>query len=152
MIVILGFVLMPKTYFDHEKLGVYQRALQFVAFAHPLVAELPAKFSARDQLERAPTSILLNLAEGNGKRAKVDRCRYLGIARGSALEWAACLDILVLKQPLDPTKAAEGKDLLVAIVSMLMGLLDVFGAQLHEEPAPDGARADSNIPAEQDHD
>ncbi len=152
MIVILGFMLMSKIYFDHEKLRVYQRALQFVAFVHPIVAELPAKLSARDQLERAPTSILLNLAEGNGKRAKVDRCRYLGIASGSALECAACLDILVLKRHLDPTKAAEGKDLLVAIVSMLMGLLDVFGAQLHEEPAPDGARADSNIPAEQDHD
>lgn len=113
-------MLLSKTYFDHEKLREYQRALQFVAFAHPIVAELPAKLSVRNQLERASTSILLN--------------------------------ILVPKKHLDPTKAAEGKDLLVAIVSMLMGPLDVFGAQLHEDPEPYGARADSKIPAEQDHD
>lgn len=143
---------MSKTYFDHEKLRVYQSALQFVAFVHPIVAELPGKLSARDQLERASTSILLNIAEGNGKRSKVDRCRYLDIARGSALECAACLDILVLKQHLDPIKATEGKDLLVAIVSMLMGLLDVFGAQLNEEPAPYGAPSDSSISAEHDRD
>lgn len=126
---------MSKTAFDHEKLRVYQEALRFVAFADSVVAELPSKLSAKDQLERAATSIVLNIAEGNGKRSHTDRCRYLDIARGSALECAACLDVLVVKKQLPPERAAEGKGLLIAVVSMLVGLLDAFGAEFHEEAA-----------------
>jgi len=119
--------------FDHEKLRVYQEALRFGAFADAVLTELPAKLAARDQLDRASTSILLNIAEGNGKRSKVDRCRYLDIARGDALECAACLDLLVIKKLLVPERAAEGKTLLVGIVSMLVGLLDTFGGAVNEE-------------------
>jgi four helix bundle protein len=138
---------MPSSAFDHEKLRVYQSALRFAAFADQAIADLPAKVSAKDQLERASTSIVLNIAEGNGKRSHVDRCRYLDIARGSALECAACLDVLVIKKLVPIEKAAEGKELLVAIVSMLIGLLDAFGAKLKDceqspyEPASDSALA-----------
>jgi hypothetical protein len=52
------------TQFDHERLKVYQEALRFIAWASPIIEELPAKLSARDQLDRASTSIALNLAEG----------------------------------------------------------------------------------------
>jgi four helix bundle protein len=147
---------MPKVHFDHEKLRVYQSALQFVAFAHAIIAELPPKLAARDQLERASTSILLNIAEGNGKRSKVDRCRYLDIARGSALECAACLDVLLTKNHLDEAKADAGKEMLVAIVSMLMGLLDTFGGLLREEAGtyavPPGTAAAIRPTLEQEHD
>lgn len=124
---------MTKIYFDHEKLRVYQEALRFVAFAGGVISELPPKVAARDQLDRASTSIVLNIAEGNGKRSKVDRCRYLDISRGSALESAACLDVLVVKRLLDASRAAEGKEILVGIVSMLVGLLETFGGLVHED-------------------
>src|SRR4051812_46672140 len=124
---------MTTPHFDHEKLRVYQDALKFVAFADGVLSEIPTKLAARDQLDRASTSIVLNIAEGNGKRSKIDRCRYLDIARGSALECAACLDVLVIKKHLDRQRAEEGKEILVAVVSMVMGLLDTFGAQVHED-------------------
>lgn len=133
---------MSKIYFDHEKLRVYQDALRFVAFADPILGAIPAKLSARDQLDRASTSIVLNIAEGNGKRSRPDRCRYLDIARGSALECAACLDVLVVKKHLEATLAAEGKEVLVGVVSMLVGLLETFGGQVHEEQAPYGEAAE----------
>ena len=126
---------MSKIFFDHEKLRVYQDSLRFVAFADPIITELPAKLAARDQLDRASTSVVLNIAEGNGKRSRVDRCRYLAISRGSALECAACRDVLVVKRHLDSSQAAEGKEILVGVVSMLVGLLATFGAQVHEDPA-----------------
>jgi four helix bundle protein len=132
---------MSKTYFDHEKLRVYQEALRFVTYTDPIIAGLPAKLAARDQLDRASTSIVLNIAEGNGKRSRVDRCRYLDIARGSALECAACFDVLVVKQRLDSVRAAEGKEILVGVVSMLVGLLETFGGMVHEEQAPYGFAA-----------
>lgn len=124
---------MSRIYFDHEKLRVYQDALRFVAFIDPVVTELSAKLAARDQLDRASTSIVLNIAEGNGKRSHPDRCRYLTIARGSALECAACLDVLVVKKQLDVARAAEGKELLVGVVSMLIGLLETFGGMVGED-------------------
>jgi hypothetical protein len=79
--------------FDHERLKAYQADLRFVAWAGPIIENLPPKLSARDQLDRASTSIPLNLAEGNGKRSYPDRCRYFDLARGSARAhlslWAA---------------------------------------------------------------
>jgi four helix bundle protein len=130
---------MSKACFDHEKLRVYQDALRFVAFADEILSQLPAKLSARDQLDRASTSIVLNIAEGNGKRSHNDRCRFLDIARGSALECAACLDILTVRKFIEPAQAADGKTMLIAVVSMLVGLLEAFGGGVHEEPAPYGA-------------
>ena len=123
---------MGKTYFDHEKLRAYREAVRFVGFADAIIEALPSKLAARDQLDRAATSIVLNIAEGNGKRSHVDRCRFLDIARGSALECSACLDVLVEKKQLTNERSAEGKEILVGIVSMLVGLLSTFGAQLEE--------------------
>src|SRR6266571_3398803 len=40
------------------------------------------------QLDRASTSVSLNIAEGNGKFTSPDRCRFFDNARGSALESA----------------------------------------------------------------
>ena len=124
---------MTKVHFDHEKLRVYQEALRFITFANSVIDVTPAKIAARDQLDRAATSIALNIAEGNGKRSHPDRCRFFDMARGSALECAACLDILVLKQHLDPARASEGKEILSGIVSMLVGLLGTFGGFVRED-------------------
>lgn len=121
--------------FDHEKLRAYQGALQFVAFVGPIIEELPAKLAARDQPDRASTSIVLNLAEGNGKRSRTDRCRYLDIARGSALESAASLDVLAARKAISASVAAEGKEMLVGIVSMIAGLIARFSGEANEEPA-----------------
>src|SRR4051812_49746145 len=104
--------------FDHERLRAYQEALRFVAFAGRIIEELPAKLAARDQLDRASTSIVLNLAEGNGKRSHAERCRYFDTARGSGVECAACLDVLVARQKLAQTEAEIGKLILIEVVSM----------------------------------
>jgi four helix bundle protein len=121
------------TPFDHEKLRAYQDAVRFVTWMGPLIERLPAKLAARDQLDRASTSIVLNLAEGNGKRSHPDRCRYFDIARGSVLECAACLDVLVARKHIDAAEAAAGKDLLVGLVSMIAGLIARFSNDVHEE-------------------
>jgi four helix bundle protein len=124
--------------FDHERLKVYQEALRFIAFAGPIIDELPAKLSARDQLDRASTSIALNLAEGNGKRSRPDRCRYFDIARGSGVECAACLDVLVARQTLPRETAEQAKAILIEVVSMTAGLIARFSNGVQEEPAPYG--------------
>ena len=123
-----------KVPFDHEKLDVYQAAIRFAAWAGDLLETLPKSLAAYDQLDRASTSIALNIAEGNGKYTAPDRCRFFDIARGSALECAACLDVLVAKKKL--VCAEQGKELLVPVVSMLVGLIrSTSSERVHEEPA-----------------
>lgn len=117
----LGTVAVMKTNFDHEKLNVYQDAIRFVVWSDSLLESISRTLAVHDQLDRAATSIALNIAEGNGKYTAADRCRFFDIARGSALECAACLDVLVAKKKL--MDAAPGKAILVGIVSMLVGLI-----------------------------
>jgi four helix bundle protein len=107
--------------FDHEKLDVYVRAIELVAWTAQVIDGPLAKCSrsAVKHLDRASTSIALNIAEGNGKRSLADRCRYLDIARGSALESAACLDVLVACRAVSHAEIAAGKAILVRIVAML---------------------------------
>ena len=109
--------------FDHEKLNVYQASIQFVAWSSDLLVDIPKNSSIHSQFDRASTSIPLNLAEGNGKYTPADRCRFFDNARGSALECAACLDVLVAKTITAPSVAFCGKGKLHEIVSMLVGLI-----------------------------
>ena len=119
--------------FDHEKLQVYQDSLAFVTWLEALLQKVPKTFSARDQLDRASTSIALNLAEGNGKFTSPDRCRFFDIARGSALECAAGLDVLVAKGICTQEQIEPGKERLKRIVSMLVGLIKSNSTyRLHE--------------------
>ena len=127
--------------FDHERLKAYQRALQFAAWVGTIIEQLPNKLTAKDQLDRASTSVVLNLAEGNGKRSYPDRCRYFDLARGSAVESAACLDVLIARKILSPTVASEGKIILHEVVSMTAGLVARFSTQglVQEDQMPYGA-------------
>ena len=112
-----------RTYFDHEKLTMYQEAIRFVAWVSDLLETVPKSIAAHNQLDRASTSIPLNIAEGNGKFTPPDRCRFFDISKGSALESASCLDVLFSKKVISQEKANEGKDILRPIVSMLIGLI-----------------------------
>ena len=112
-----------KFYFDHEKLNVYQKALSFIVWLEQILNVIEKKHSVYNQLDRASTSIVLNIAEGNGKYSSKDRCKYFDISRGSSLECASGIDILVIKGLLSIEKGNEGKAMLNEIVSMLVGLI-----------------------------
>ena len=119
---------------DHEKLEVYQASLVFIAWLEPILQRLSKSISVTDQLDRASTSIPLNIAEGNGKFTGADRCRHFDNARGSALESAAALDVLVAKGRCAEEEVLPGKDRLASIVAMLVGLIKASSDyRLHEE-------------------
>ena len=119
--------------FDHEKLKVYQSGIAFITWSTDLLTQVEARAAVKDHLDRASTSVALNIAEGNGKFAIKDRCRFLDFARGSALECAACLDVLVAKRLIDREKIHSGKEQLLEIVSMLIGLVNSLSARIHED-------------------
>src|SRR6202162_3442649 len=98
-----------KIYFDHEKLDVYREAILFCGWVGEVLATITARAAVKDQLDRASTSIPLNIAEGNGKFSDGDRARFLEIARGSALECAACLDVLVARKLISTERIVPAK-------------------------------------------
>jgi four helix bundle protein len=105
---------------DHERLDVYQAAIQFLALAHRILAHLPRGHATiADQLQRAVLSIPVNIGEGTGKRSPKDRARFYEYSRGSAMECGALFDALRIMELIDEETHAKGKELLVRIVSML---------------------------------
>src|SRR5436190_23035866 len=123
----------PPLYFDREKLDVYRNSIAFCAWVGDFLPSVTQKTSAKDQLDRASTSIPLNIAEGNGKFSVKDRARFLEMARGSALECAAALDVLVARKLATVEQVENAKENLVRIVQMLMGMLRRFSDFLREE-------------------
>jgi four helix bundle protein len=123
-------------WFDHEKLEVYKEAIAFVGWLSDLIETTPKLGEVRDQIERAATSIALNIAEGNGKYAPKDRCRFFDIAHGSALECAAALDVLVAKRKLTVEQIRPGKQRLQLVVRMLVGLIKRNSTREYEKGSP----------------
>lgn len=108
---------------DHERLDVYSIALDFIVFANEIIESLPrGRSHLADQLTRASTSIVLNLAEGAGKLSKPDKRRYYLTARGSATESAALLDVCLRLKLLGEAEHRTGKAMIVRVVSMLIKL------------------------------
>jgi len=142
-----------KIHFDHEKLDVYRESIAFCGWVGEFLSAISAKAAAKDQLDRASTSIPLNIAEGNGKFSTRDRARFFEVARGSALECAACLDVLFVRNLASEEQVVTAKERLARIVQMLVGLLRRFSERadvLHEEePAYPNER---DYEHEQEHD
>ena len=109
--------------FAHEKLDVYNFALDFLVLADELVEHLPrGRGHLADQLSRASTSIVLNLAEGAGKFSKPDNRRYYMIAVGSTTECAAILDVCLRMNLVLSAPHSVGKVMLERIAAMLVKL------------------------------
>ena len=125
---------------DHERLIVYQRALTFISWSSVLNKEIGPSGDVRNQLDRASTSVPLNIAEGNGKFSIRDRIKYLDIAYGSALECSACLDVMVAKSAAAPGRVAEGKQIIEEIVNRLVRLRESIAAREVEERSSNRVR------------
>ena len=112
---------LPAPTLDHERLEVYGRALEFHALACTLVPRRGFR-AVRDQLERASLGVVLCIAEGAGRTSGPDKSRFYEMARGSAAESAAVLDVLRVRGLLDPGAHHRARLLAVRVVQMLSRL------------------------------
>jgi four helix bundle protein len=108
-----------------QRLEVYQRSIEFLVHALEVIAVLPSKGHAEiaDQLRRAAQSQPLNIAEGAGRTSRPDVAKHYTIARGSAMECAAVLDVLKAQGTIKPHHDERGIDLLTSIVAMLTKMI-----------------------------
>lgn len=108
---------------DHTKLDVYHRALELLDHVDQIYEALPrGRAHLKDQLDRAATSVVLNIAEGAGEFCKDEKQRFYRIARRSATETAAVLDILERRKSVPAAIIQPARDLVVRVVSMLVRL------------------------------
>ncbi len=116
--------------FDHQKLDVYHRALEALGLCDQICEHLPrGRAHVRDQIDRAASSIVANVADG--VRANSNRKR-----RRASIGWRvarrseegrrydrAWLDIIALRGDAPEPLVKKGLQLLEQVVSMLVGLI-----------------------------
>jgi len=108
----------------HEKLECYRQAILLAEDLSKEVAKWPKGFGyLSDQLRRAMASVILNIAEGNARNSDKERRRFFEIARASAAEVSACVDLSRAFGLTTPVDSIALKSRLEAISKMLWGLM-----------------------------
>jgi four helix bundle protein len=108
--------------FPHERLDAYRLSLEFVRWFHALPGG--AKLSSRllRQADKAGTSVVLNIAEGNGRYEAGDRRNLFEVAEASVVRVGTYLELCSRTGEVEPDQKDRALDLLTRIASMLRGL------------------------------
>ena len=106
--------------FYHHRLKAYVLSLETAKRVPSLTRNYPYYLS--DQLKRAISSIILNIAEGNGRIGPKDRKRFFNIAVASAKESASAFDIAFAYRLISEIDYHQMQDSLLQIVKMLSKL------------------------------
>ncbi len=109
--------------FYHDRLIAYQAAIRYVAHAAGIIPTIePLYAHLRSQLGRAATSIALNIGEGAHEFQHKEKQRFYRIARRSAGECAAIMDVLETLGYPQGEALGEGRAMLDEIVAMLTAM------------------------------
>ena len=109
--------------FDYERLDVYQAAIEIITLVEKLTQKRPkGKAHLADQLQRAASSVVLNISEGAGEFSANEKVRFYRMARRSATECASIIDIYKQLSLSSEQALAELRHLLLRVVSMLSKL------------------------------
>lgn len=104
----------------HERLDVFAVSIGLVEHVRKLTVPRGCT-PALEQLRRASASVALNIAEACGKEGR-DRQRFFRIARGSALESAAALRVLLAMGAVSHEQHESGRTLCERTYAMLTRL------------------------------
>ncbi len=92
----------------HNRFIAFDVALEFAGRIRPVLDVLRRRDrSLEDQLRRATASVILNLAEGDGKSSLRDQARFFEIARGSCREARAALKLAATWGYIDDRQVTE---------------------------------------------
>jgi four helix bundle protein len=108
--------------FAHERLEVYQLSLQFVGWFHAQPAGAALSSRLFRQLDKLGTSVVLNIAEGNGRYQEADQRTFLDTAGAATAKAAAYLDLCCRSGELDQGQRDRGIELLGRVALMLRAL------------------------------
>ena len=108
--------------FAHERLEAYQRSLQLVEWFHALPggAELSSRWFR--QIDKAVTSVILNIAEGNGRRIEADHRQFLELAESSVMKVNTYIQLCQRTEDIEAEAAQRGLVLLDGVALLVRGL------------------------------
>ncbi len=128
--------------FKFEKLEVWQLALEYIDLIGEIANQLPRseEYNLKSQINRAATSVALNIAEGSTGQTDTEQARFLGLAIRSLLETVACQHIISRRNLLQDTALLrraykEAEQLTAKLHSMRKAILPAQ-TWLREEPGP----------------
>lgn len=104
--------------FHHEGLDVYRSGLSFVEWLEDQIA-VQAPNRLWRQVDDCSTSMVLNIAEGNGRYSYLDHRRFLHTAHSALVKTAAYLDLCFVKGLNPQGTDITGKQVLDRIAAML---------------------------------
>ena len=121
------------SFFDFESLELYKKSLDFTDFVYDLIIRFPKeeRFGLGSQLNRAATSISLNIAEGYGESIPLS-LRYLRIVRGSIRECLACSTIAFRRNYIDEQKYMESRTYLTELSKLAAGYKKFLNRKLNK--------------------
>jgi len=109
-------------FFDHETLDVYRVALEFNGWIEREHDSFGCSGDLLAKVDKSATSMVLNIAEGNGRFSMDERKKFLGIARKANMQAASLLDIAATSQSAAIGSTNIGRQLLVRVSFMLNAL------------------------------
>jgi len=124
---------MPKSF---EELPVWQKARELVQYIYVLTKKEPfyRDFSLVDQIRRASTSVMFNIAEGFERGSNTEFIQFLYIAKGSAGETRTQLYVAFDQKYITQEEFKKGLSLCKDVSGQLSGLIDYLrGSRLKGE-------------------
>ena len=108
----------------YRRLDVYQNAKKLAIDIKGILESFPAgeRYALTDQLRRASTSIMFNIAEGFGRYTNKDRIRFIDIANGSVMEVSSELELAESFGYITSEDLKKFDDMILVIVRQLAKL------------------------------
>lgn len=110
---------------NHYKLDVYKsaRELRFECYKILKILPVEERYNLKDQIQRASTSVVLNITEGCSRKSETERKRYFEISRGSVIELDSCFDIIIESEYLNLVDLEKVGNKLKTTFILLSGML-----------------------------
>jgi four helix bundle protein len=105
----------------HRDLIVWQKAMNLAVLTYNLGKRFPSTetYGLTSQLQRAVTSVPMNIAEGHGRGTRKDYAQFLSIARGSLMETTTCIELGIMLGYISQDDADPALALTAEILKMI---------------------------------
>ena len=110
--------------FYYRRLDVYKDTKQLAINVNEALKSFPKeeRYALTNQLQRASTSVMFNIAEGFGRYGSKERIHFLDIANGSLMEVSSQIELAEAYHYISTTQREELDNQILCIVKQLAGL------------------------------
>jgi four helix bundle protein len=114
----------------HKQLLIYRTSINMATECFRITSRFPQseRYNLIEQINRAATSVVLNIAEGASRKSAMERRRYYEIARGSIIEIDAALELSAKLQYLKIESIAELEIMMKSSFSMLSKMISTLSS------------------------